>query len=231
MLLRKFGHQAILHDKEGAGNGAGDDTTTTQSSDTDTTQSQGDGDGDGGDPPKTYTQAELDQKLKGQGSALKSYEAKIAKFEADKAKRDKADDDRKTAELSDLEKAQKAATDAIAAQTAAETARDEAITAGRQDKATAEARSIVATHGPVTDSVLTLIPTEAQACDDNGALTAEAKTALEKWIKDNTGTLLKGTGGGTGPAASGPAGRHAPERKDSFGQNLIDLRNKQGQRS
>jgi hypothetical protein len=228
-MLLGFGRRSVLHDTEGAGDGTGD-TTATQSSDTDTTQSQGDGTGAGAEPPKTYTQAELDQKLRGQGSAIKDMEAKLATFQAAEIKRAEAEAARKQAEMSDLEKAQEQLAAAEARATDAETARTEAIATGIRDRARTEARSLVAAYGPVKESVLDLIPEAALATGEDGKRTADAATALETWIAENTGSLLKGKPGGTGPAATGAPGART-ERKDTFGQNLIDLRNQQANRS
>jgi len=211
MILRRFGHQAILHDKEG-GDGASGDDDNTQSSDTGDTQSQGNGT-DGGDPPKTYTQAELDQKLKGQGSALKTMEAKIAAFEAAATKTKDTETKRKQAEMSDLEKLQAKLVDANAATDALKAANVERDTKDAAAKARRMAEALVKPY-VYDDDVYGMIPAAGMETGDDGKLTSDALKAVEAFItaKVETG-MLKAKPGGTGPAATGPAGSQRTEHK------------------
>ena len=204
MKLR-FGHQAILHDKEGGASAPGVSAEKAPEV-TGTTQPQGDGAGDGAGTPKTYTQAEFDallaQRLTGQGKELKNKDAELERFRAAEAARKAADEKRKLSEMSEVDKAKALAADAIARAAAAEAARDEAFAKSRRDKAESEARAEVSAYGVTDEDVYSLIPSAALDTDDDGKRTADAKAALEKWITAKTGTLLRGKGGATGPAAS-----------------------------
>jgi hypothetical protein len=200
--MRLFGHQAILHDKEGAGDGAGDDKNKPEKKGD--PNHQGHGGEEGGEPPKHYTQADVDallaQKLRGQGSAIKEKDAELERLRAKEAKRHEAEEKRKQAAMSDLEKAQARADAAEAAKVEAETKAAEVTIQARADKAKAEVDLIVKGHDPIDDDVYSYIPAEAMATGDDGLRTDDAKAFLEKWIEKKTGLLLKGSTG-TGPAA------------------------------
>mgnify|MGYP006863439128 CR=1 FL=1 len=198
MRLR-FGHLALLHDTEGGHAAPDADTKDTQASDTANAHSQGHGTEGEADTSKTYTEEEVKARLRGQGKEIERLKAAEAELASLRAK----EEERRQAEMTEIERVKAQAASALEAKTAAEAARDEAIAKARKDRAEMEARSEVAAFSPVDPSVLALIPAAATATDEDGNRTAEAKKALEDWIKGKTGSLLKGKGGATGPASTG----------------------------
>lgn len=227
MLLRT-GHLAVLHDTEGGH--AAPDASAETTPDTGTTAPDGDPALDAGDTAKTYTQEQVDalllQKLRGSGSALKDAETKLAAFEAAEAKRKEADEKRKLAEMSEIEKAQelaRAATERAEAAEAARAATEQKMKAARIE---AKIKGIIDPHRPNDPDVMKLIPDACKEVDENEEFTAEAIAAQDAWIKSKTGTLLGGPSGSSGPASTARRWGEQKERADGINRELIDMRNK-----
>jgi hypothetical protein len=195
MLLRHTGRLAALHDKEGAGS-AGSGVPPKDD------PPQGDGAKDGGDPPKTYTAEEVEAKLRGSGKEIERLKADLAKHEEAEKKRKAAEDKRKADEMTETERLKKAAEDALAGKLAAEQERDKIRSESLRRLAVTEAQAVMREHGPVDGDVLSLAPADALAHDESGALTPDAKKALDKWITTKTGSLFRGKGGGGQPGGA-----------------------------
>ena len=201
-MRKRFGHLAVLHDTEGGAVAPDAGNNNAQASDTANTQSQGDGTESGADSPKSYTQAEVDaliaQKLRGSGKEIERLKA----FEAEAQKRAEEEQQRKEAEMTELEKAKQSAAEASARAAELEETAKAAKAEALAERVNSEIKLLISSHGPVDDGVYALVPAAAKEVDENGARTDAAKKALDDWIESKTGSLLRGRGVSSGPAAT-----------------------------
>ena len=138
---------------------------------------------------KTFTEAEVMQRLKGQGKELKDAQAKLAAFE-------KAEEERKLAEMTEVERLK---AEAEARQKANDDLLDK-LAKGEAMGVLAEAK----VKHPIV--IAAALPPECKARDAEGNLTAEAKAAIGEWLTAHPGLVEPGVTGNAPGAAAKPAG-------------------------
>lgn len=195
-------------DTGGDGDVSGQGTATiTPASDTatppnDGTPNPGDTGADSGaDTPKTYTEAEVEKRLVGQGKEMKALQAKLAKFEKESQAAAEAAEAKKREEMSEIEKIQAdlAATKQAAADAMAE--RDRIIAEREAEKAHQIATTTLSQYGPLSPRVSDLLPPAAHEVVD-GQLTEAATAAIKQFAVDNP-TLFRNAAAGDMPTAAG----------------------------
>jgi len=232
MLHRRMPFLPHPSDTGGTGDDAGQGADTTQASDkatppTGDTPDTGDTGADSGaDTPKTFSEEEFNQRMRGQGKELKTAQTRIAAFEKAEQARTAAEEVKQREEMSELDKlrADLEAERALTAQAAAE--RDGLLEKGRAAQAAALAAEGLAKYGPRSQRVAELLPPAAKEVED-GKLTEAAVTASVQFVRDNP-TLFRDAGAGTTETAvTGTTGTETPTGDGYYAQ--IRRRNAGGQ--